>query len=329
MSGADRCRVWAVANQKGGVGKTTLTVALAALLAQRGMRVLAADLDPQGSLTSYLGLEPEAVDRSAYELLLEQAPPEELVLPTAWEGLSLLPASPALATVDRRLGTRRGAGVLLRRALDRLRHRFDYALLDCPPALGLLMVNALAAADFLVVPVQTEHLALQGLERMLRTLAMVERARGGPLPRLIVPTLYDRRTRAARLALERLRQEHGEALWELVVPADTRFRDAARAGRPPVAYAPRSRGALACRALVETLLALPEAAGRRPAPDPEAQELARQALGAPDEGVAPDEADGEGSVGGADHEGAEEDERGVGGPAGRGGLGRLPAGAAG
>jgi len=313
------CRVWAVANQKGGVGKTTLTVALAGLLAQRGLRVLAADLDPQGSLTSYLGLEPEAVDRGAFDLFLEQAPPEELVLPTAWDGLSLLPASPALATVDRRLGTRRGAGVLLRRALARLRGRFDYVLVDCPPALGLLMVNALAAADFLVVPVQTEHLALQGLERMLRTLAMVEQARGGPLPRLIVPTLHDRRTRAARLALERLRREHGEVLWELVVPADTRFRDAARAGCPPAAYAPRSRGALACRALLESLLELPEAAGRRPPPDPEARELAVQALGAAPEGE---------PLGGADG-GAEEDERSVGGSAGRGGPGRIPAGAAG
>ncbi len=264
-------RVWAVANQKGGVGKTTTAVSLGALLARAGCRTLLVDLDPHGSLTAYFGRDPEAAGASVYGLFVppgEQgaADPRGLAVPVAPEGLALWRASTAMATLDRQLGAREGMGLVLRRALAAVADRYDYALLDCPPMLGILMVNALAACERLIVPVQTEHLALKGLERMERTLAMVGRSRRAPLPWVIVPTLHDRRTRAGAQALEALRARYGPRVWRGVIPVDTRFREASRAGRALPEIAPMARGSQAYAALLEDLLA-----GRGQAPGAPAQ----------------------------------------------------------
>ncbi|WP_407274967.1 ParA family protein [Halothiobacillus sp. DCM-1] len=250
--------IWAVANQKGGVGKTTTSVSLAGLFAQRGVRVLLIDLDPHGSLTSYFGMEPEAPGASVYSLFQAAAEgrtlnPLRVVHPTAFDRISLMPAATALATLDRQLGGKDGMGLVLKRALATLDDQFDMVIIDCPPILGVTLVNALAAADFLILPVQTEFLALKGLERMLKTLTMVQRSRKTRLEYFIVPTMYDQRTRASRDSLQVLRDQYFDRVWTEFIPVDTLFREASRQGKPISWLAPDSRGSQAYSALLARL----------------------------------------------------------------------------
>lgn len=249
--------IWAVSNQKGGVGKTTTAVSLAGLLANRKQRVLLVDLDPHGSMTSYFGLDPETIAPSVYDLFRDEFRPAMLphmVHETQARNLSLMPGCTALATLDRQLGARHGKGLALQRALSRLEGRFDFVFIDCPPILGVLMVNALAACDRLLIPVQTEFLALKGLERMVRTLKMVQQSRSRALPHTIVPTMFDRRTRAAVQALRELRSRYGESIWGGAIPVDTRFREASRKGLPLTVVQPWARGSQAYRQLLDDIL---------------------------------------------------------------------------
>jgi chromosome partitioning protein len=253
-------KIWTIANQKGGVGKTTTTVSLAGLLAQRGHAALMVDLDPQGSLSSYFRLDPDHLDPSVYSLFQARANKsplpdlEALVRPTAFPGLHLMPASTALATLDRQLGAQDGMGLVIAQALAGLRERFEYVFIDCPPVLGMLMVNALAACHHLIIPVQTEFLALKGLERMLHTLRMVGKAKGVMPPYTIMPTMFDKRTRASIESLRALREQQGAQAWNGVVPLDTRFREASQAGAPVCFHQAGSRGGNAYEVLLEYLL---------------------------------------------------------------------------
>ncbi len=254
--------VWAIANQKGGVGKTTTTINLAGLLAAAGRETLVIDLDPHGSLTSYLGYDPDDMEGSVYQLYRGgSGKVEQVVRKTAIKKLSLMPASSAMATLDRQLGAEEGKGLVLAHALQRLGGRFQHVLIDCPPLLGVLMVNALAASERLLIPVQTEFLALKGLERMVRTLNMITQARGQALPYTIVPTMYDQRTRAAQESLRVLRETYPYNIWEHVIPVDTRFREASRRGKPLTLLSTRSRGAIAYRKLLMHLI-MSQGAGR-------------------------------------------------------------------
>jgi chromosome partitioning protein len=220
--------VWAIANQKGGVGKTTTTLLFGRLLAARGQRVLLVDLDPHASLTRAFGVPDEPPAPGTLELF-EQPPKAvaELARDTAIAGLRLLPAQAGMATLERRSATAPGLGLALGRGLAGALADYETMLLDCPPTLGLLMVNALAAADLLVIPTQTDPLAVHGMEGMLRTAGMVERSRKRPLPARILPTLFDRRTRVGTETFEALRERHPARTWVQAVPLDTRLRDAA------------------------------------------------------------------------------------------------------
>jgi len=214
-------RVWAIANQKGGVGKTTSTIALARVLVARGLRVLLVDLDPHGSLTRAFGVPEEPAPRGVADLFA--TPPGTLGLlmrESAVAGLDFVCAQTSLATLERRSVTQPGLGLALSQALSR-HEGHDYILLDCPPMLGLLVVNALAAADRLVIPTQCEPLSLHGLAGMKRTAAMIERSRRRPLPVAVLPTLFDRRTRAGRDTFALLQEKYREDVWEEPIPIDT------------------------------------------------------------------------------------------------------------
>ncbi len=248
-------RIWAVANQKGGVGKTTTAVTLAGHLCRSGSPTLLVDLDPHGSLTAYFGYDPDAIERGVYQLFQSDTiAPGSLITQTACEGLGLMPAATALATLDRQLGTQEGKGLVILRALQKLESRYEHVIIDCPPVLGILMVNALAACQRLLIPVQTEFLALKGLERIIRTLDMIMRSRRQRLPYTIVPTMFDRRTRASIDSLRALRERYGDELWEGVIPIDTRFREASMRGLPLSVMLPQSRGSLAYGLLLKYLL---------------------------------------------------------------------------
>jgi len=252
-------RVWAVANQKGGVGKTTSTVSLGGLLAEQGHKVLLIDLDPHGSLTSYFGYDPDSLSASSYQLFQGEANKHaddvlSLVSGTSVPGLSIMPTSPALATVERQMTGKDGMGLRVNKALQSIDGTFDYVLLDCPPVLGVLMINALAACEKLIVPVQTEFLALKGLERMTRTMQMVQKARPQPLSFTVVPTMFDRRTQASVSSLNTLRKQYSEHLWRSAIPVDTKLRDASKLGKVPSEHDSDCRGVRAYRQLLNHLL---------------------------------------------------------------------------
>jgi len=255
--------VWTVANQKGGVGKTTTTVALAGLLAEKGHRVLCIDTDPHASLTYYFGFDSEELPASAYDVFvagkdLTRTQVTQAIMPSAVEQLAIMPATMALATLDRKLGTQGGMGLVLKRALALLQDDYDYVLIDVPPVLGVLMVNALACCDRVLIPVQTEFLALKGLDRMMRTLSLIQKSRGEGYQYTIIPTLYDKRTRASLDTYKKLVERYGNAVWNGMIPIDTKFRDASNHQLPPSIYAPKSRGVLAYTSLLTHLQQLAE-----------------------------------------------------------------------
>lgn len=251
-------KIWAIANQKGGVGKTTTAVSLAGVMQKRGKRVLLVDLDPHGSLTSYFKVDPDEVEPSGYDLFHQSASTKQVILKTRFENLHFIPASSALATLDRQLGTKDGMGLVIKKSLQQVAEHYDYAMIDCPPMLGLLMVNALAACERLLVPVQTEFLALKGLERMVNTLVMIQKARKQNVNFNIVPTFFDKRLNASNETLKTLRADYKNNIWDGVIPTDTQFREASQAGIPLTIARPGCRGSRHYAELLDFMLALDE-----------------------------------------------------------------------
>lgn len=248
-------RVWAIANQKGGVGKTTTTLALGRGLAMRGHRVLLVDLDPHASLTRAFGVATDPQPAGVLDLFDEQPPAlATLARATEIENLSFIAAQTPLATLERRSATQPGLGLALSNALARGGHAWDFVLFDCPPTLGLLMVNALAAADHVIIPTQTEPLALHGLKGMCRTADMIQRSRHRVLPVSILPTLYDKRTRTGADTLKAMQDEYGERVWNDAIPNDTRICsvDALTRSSPAAQYP--GRGLSAYRRALDWLL---------------------------------------------------------------------------
>ena len=251
-------KVITVANQKGGVGKTTSSASLAGLLAQQSEKTLLIDLDPHGSLTSYFGFDPDKIEESVFSLFdrkikNSRVPLASLLQHTSVDCLDLLPASRALLSLERQ-SIRNGMGLIIHDAILSYSSHYQYVLIDCPPTMGILLLNALAACDHLVIPVQTEFLAIKGLERMLNTLDMVKHSTKEDLSYTIVPTMYDQRTNASRKSLDQLQQEFNYNLWGQYIPVDTNFREASKLGKPLCSINALSHGNQAYLRLLQHLL---------------------------------------------------------------------------
>jgi chromosome partitioning protein len=235
--------VYAIANQKGGVGKTTTAVNVAACIAEAGYATLLVDIDPQANATVGMGL-PKDHQPSIYEVLSGEAEAEEAIVASGIANLSVLPSSPDLAGANVELPRQPGSEQRLREALAPIRDRFSYVLLDCPPSLGPLTVNALVAADRVIVPVQTEYYALEGLAGLLDTLGLIQRELN---PRLAVAgmllTMHDGRTRLGRDVEREVREHFPELVFDTVIPRNVRIGEAPSFGRPVIHHDPHSSGA--------------------------------------------------------------------------------------
>jgi chromosome partitioning protein len=245
----------ACANQKGGVGKTTTVVNLCSYLALAGRRVLLIDLDPQGNATSGLGIARDRLGRSVYEGLVESLDIRGLVVETAIPGLDVVPSTVALAGAEVELTSVEQRERLVQRFVRPAVTAYDYILIDCPPALGLLTLNALTAADSVLIPLQTEYYALEGLTQLVATLDLVRDHLNPALAvKGVVLTMYDARTNLSSDVAAEVRRHLGEAVFETVIPRSVRLSEAPSHGLPIALYGPASAGAQAYRALADELL---------------------------------------------------------------------------
>ena len=236
-------KIVGVVNQKGGVGKTTTAINLSACLALEGLRVLLADCDPQANTSSGLGVVRDDNRHSIYDVLVGDSEAEQVILPTGVENLSLLPGSKNLTGANIELATADDRAVRLRHALESVKDKFDLIILDCPPALDLLTLNVLVTADSLIVPMQAEYFALEGITELISTL---ERVRGAFNHNIeiegVLLTMYDDRTNLAQQVRETLRQHFGDRMFITVIPRNIRLAEAPSHGKPVALYDSRSRG---------------------------------------------------------------------------------------
>ena len=242
----------AVANQKGGVGKTTTTVNVGASLAELGYRVLVIDLDPQGNATTGLGVNARSLESSIYDVLLHDVPIDDVVEPTSMRNLFVVPATIDLAGAEIELVPVFSRELRLKRAIDSIAADFDFVLVDCPPSLGLLTVNAMAAAEEVLVPIQCEYYALEGLGQLLRNVNLVKANLNARLDvSVIVLTMYDARTRLAEQVANEVRDHFGARVCRSIIPRTVRLSEAPSFGRPITTFDPSSRGAIAYRELAK------------------------------------------------------------------------------
>ncbi len=249
-------KIYAIANQKGGVGKTTSVINLAAFLAASGRRVLVVDMDPQANATSGFGYDKYDLELSTYDLLLETAVIDNILLQHKEYKLDLLPSHPTLAGAEVELVNAIGREYRLRNALEKVSSRYDYILMDCPPSLSMLTVNALTAAkDGIIIPVQCEYLALEGLTQLTQTIELVQKYLNPNLAiRGLIMTMYDGRTNLSRQVVEEVRNYFPGRVFRTIVPRNVRLSEAPSFGQPINLYAPNSPGAVAYKVLAAELV---------------------------------------------------------------------------
>jgi chromosome partitioning protein len=237
-------RVFATTNQKGGVGKTTTAINLAASLAANDLRILVVDGDPQGNATSGLGVTKDPERASTYDLLLAEVPPGDVIVPTSFDGVSIIPADKNLAGANLELVDLPKREFRLRERLTTVRNQFDFVIIDCPPALDLLTLNPLMAADAVVVPIQCEFFALEGISELMDTIDQIRESFNHPLEIAgILLTMYDDRTNLTRQVAADLREFFQDEVFKTIIPRSVKLAEAPSFGKAILAYDPRSKGA--------------------------------------------------------------------------------------
>lgn len=243
-----QARVVAIANQKGGVGKTTSTLTLGAALARLGKKVLVMDLDPHANASVHLSQFPEMLSATAYDLFQAEKADQELwariLKPGMSAGFDFVPGHIRLSELEVDLKDRQGKGMILTQALEELKGKYDYVLLDCPPHVGVLLVNAIVASDMVLIPIQTDFLALYGIRLLFDTIRLVNRVLPRPVKYMALPTMYDQRTAACRRILRLMRDKLGDKVLESVIHFDTKFRESSAGGKVIYEVDPKARGAV-------------------------------------------------------------------------------------
>ena len=250
-----RVRIIAVANQKGGVGKTTTAINLSACLAEAGKKVLIIDADPQGNSTSGLGFEKNEIEKTVYEILLDEIKIQDALLNTCVENLQILPSNINLSGAEIELIGREKREYILSNAINNIKDNYDFIIIDCPPSLNLITINALTSADTVLVPIQCEYFALEGLEQLLHTIGLVkERLNPSLEMEGVVFTMYDARTNLSMEVVEEVKKDLGENIYKTIIPRNVRLGEAPSHGLPIILYDSRSKGAESYRLLAEEVI---------------------------------------------------------------------------
>ena len=248
-------RIIAIANQKGGVGKTTTAINLSACLAEKGQKVLAVDIDPQGNMTSGLGLEKEAVDKTIYDLMIGEATIEDVIYKEVIENLDILPTDINLSGAEIELIGTDNKEFIIRNEVHKVKEEYDFIIIDCPPSLSVLTINAMTTADTVLVPIQCDYYALEGLSQLIHTIELVkERLNPGLEMEGVVFTMYDARTNLSLQVVENVKDNLNQTIYKTIIPRNIRLAEAPSYGMPINKYDSKSTGADSYRRLAEEVI---------------------------------------------------------------------------